>query len=103
MAQPAVSTLPQFTCASSFHSKMSNTRFSTDEIPDLQGKVVIVTGGNVVSKASRRRLCDSNERTTKANPAERPPLPPPILSSNQGIGLETVKQLALKHAKVYLW
>lgn len=44
------------------HSKISNkmpsnTKFSTEKIPDLSGKVAIVTGGNAVSHSKGKRGC----------------------------------------------
>ncbi|KAF7349754.1 NAD(P)-binding protein [Mycena sanguinolenta] len=65
-------------------------KFSVDHIPDLSGKVMLVTGGN----AGAANTCGllSHEVT----------LLTPISPRLEGIGKETVKALLAHNAKVYL-
>jgi short-subunit dehydrogenase involved in D-alanine esterification of teichoic acids len=60
-------------------------KFTEKDIPDLSGYVIIVTGGRLTVD----RFWDS-WIYAKSRPG------------NSGIGLETTKQLALRHARVYI-
>lgn len=63
--------------------KPPKAKFSIDEIPDLSGQVIIVTGG------SSGALC-TFPSNTKADEAP------------SGVGKETVRVLLTKNAKVYI-
>lgn len=60
------------------------------DIPDQTGKVVLVTGGTYLSPYSFISLRHYNLHICYQT------------SGNSGVGYETVKQLLLKNAKVYL-
>ena len=66
------------------------SKFSVDDIPDLAGKVIIVTGANTgmpMKILHRKNLCSWTDFVTWLYP---------------GIGKETAKALLLHHAKVYI-